>query len=158
MPTKDYYESGRKGECTVIARVGTDFYNGVEREIYDIDGVCTCDGYVKTGIGMKNRTCGYLKVAAGESKSGSKIFLTVSLWDKRASLAYECKRGDRVMVRGILSVSKRDAASYLNVVGNFLAIEASPGYVPQYREPFGEYENEECGIGVDDINDGGSIE
>ncbi|MEG2519592.1 MAG: hypothetical protein RSB65_08085 [Oscillospiraceae bacterium] len=139
----------------MLAKIGIDFYKGVERQIFELDGVCICDGMVKSEIGRKNRSCGYLKVLAGEARNGRKIYVTVSLWDWRAGLASKCRKGCRVLVRGMMSVNKSENGDFLDMIGTFLSIEAEPGYAPRYSSIDDDYE---CGTGVDDINDGSPLQ
>lgn len=106
----------------MIVKLGTEYLDDREAEIYMINGTCTQDGIVKQ-VGAKNTDLGVVSVAAGTNREHGTVFVTVNFWGKNAHLAASFSKGDRILAIGKMTSNKSNGKIYLTLNTDFTTRE-----------------------------------
>lgn len=124
----------------MIVKLGTEFSERGESEIYMINGRCTQDGEIRQ-VGTKMTEVGSVGVAAGSNREREKIFVTVNFWNRDAQHVLAFSKGDRILAIGKMTSNKTNGKIYLSLQAEFATrpylpdMDSSPGFAPCGNEP-----------------------
>lgn len=105
-----------------ILKIGKEYYNGNEQQIYLMQGSATRDAEDKHAGG---HALAVVSIAAQSAQDGSTTYVTLNGWRSLAAVVRDIRKGDSVLAVGRLKQREYNEKTYWDMDADFISVSGS---------------------------------